>query len=133
MKKILAILLIVCMLATALAACGNKGKNKSKRSDVPDRESVGLEFELNEDESGYTVVGIGTCKDTALVIPKTYNGLPVTSIGPDAFYYCDRLTSINYGGTKAQWSAIPKGSYWDLNTGSYTVTCTDGVLTKAKG
>ena len=54
-------------------------------------------------------------------------------IGDYAFRYCDSLTSINYGGTKEQWSEISKGYLWDLDIGSYTVTCTDGVITKAEG
>lgn len=29
-----------------------------------------------------------------------------------------------------QWKGISKGAYWNNNTGSYIVTCTDGVLDK---
>ena len=32
--------------------------------------------------------------------------------------------------TDAQWSAISFGSYWNTNTGDYTVTCTDGTVDK---
>ena len=56
--------------------------------------SEGLEYELNEDGKGYAVTGIGTCKDTNLIIPSTYNNLPVTSIGNSAFYNCGGLASI---------------------------------------
>lgn len=48
--------------------------------------SEGLTYTLNEDNKSYSVTGIGTCKDTDLVIPATYKGLPVTDIGDEAFY-----------------------------------------------
>ena len=54
--------------------------------------SEGLEFSLVGD--GYTVTGIGSCTDTDIVIPYTYNGLPVTAIGYGAFDYCDNITSV---------------------------------------
>ena len=56
--------------------------------------SEGLEYELNDDEASYSVKGIGTCTDTDVVIPYTYEGLPVTSIGAFAFKRCSSLTSI---------------------------------------
>ena len=58
------------------------------------KESQGLEFELNEDQISYTVVGMGTCTDNDLIIPATYNSLPVTSIGIEAFKDCINLTSV---------------------------------------
>ena len=45
--------------------------------------SKGLSYKLVNGE--YTVTGIGTCKDLDVVIPKTYNGKPVTGIGEYAF------------------------------------------------
>lgn len=51
--------------------------------------SEGLEFELNDDEKGYSLAGIGTCTDKNVVIPASYNGLPVTRIAMDALYDCD--------------------------------------------
>ena len=62
--------------------------------EVPSEPSEGLEFTLNDDGVSYSVTGIGTCTDTDLVIPSTYNGLPVTSIGWHAFNSCTSLTSI---------------------------------------
>ena len=56
--------------------------------------SRGLEFALNDDGESYSVVGIGACTDTDIVIPTMYKDLPVTSIGPNAFYYCSSLTSV---------------------------------------
>ena len=92
MKKLLAILLVICMLATVLAACSDKDKDKDDNWFVED--SVGLTYQLNEDGLGYTVIDIGTCTDTDLVIPKSYNGLPVTGIGERAFYCCSSLKSV---------------------------------------
>ena len=53
---------------------------------------------------------------TSVVIPDS-----VTTIGSYAFRDCSSLTSIYYTGTKAEWNAITKGSYWDYATGAYTV------------
>ena len=53
----------------------------------------------------------------------------VTSIGEGIFRNCSGLTSIFFQGTKAQWSVIAKYCS-DSTTGNYTVTCTDGVLSK---
>ncbi len=54
----------------------------------------GLAYRLNGDGESYTVTGIGTFTGTDLVIPGTYLGKPVTSIGNHAFYNCSALTSI---------------------------------------
>ena len=57
--------------------------------------------EVNGDPLTYEVVGdtvtIKDCKETAsgaLVIPATYDGKPVTSIGSWAFWKCTSLTSV---------------------------------------
>ena len=57
--------------------------------------SVGLKYSLNTDEKGYTVVGIGYCEDTDLVIPATYRGLPVTAIGSKAFESVRSFKSVS--------------------------------------
>ena len=54
----------------------------------------------------------------------------VTSIGNQAFSFC-KLSTINYSGTKAQWKSITKGRNWNMQSGAYTVRCTDGDLKKA--
>ena len=44
-----------------------------------------LEFTLNETQDAYILSGRGTCTRTVIIVPATYQGLPVTQIGPDAF------------------------------------------------
>mgnify|MGYP003296919730 CR=1 FL=1 len=72
-KKLLSIFTVICTLF-CLCSCGND-RTPSK----------GLEFELNEDESSYTLLSYGDCKDSSVVIPEEYKGLPVTAIGSYAF------------------------------------------------
>lgn len=55
--------------------------------------SIGLSYELNADGS-YTVVGLGTCTDSHVVIPKYYEDAKVTAIGRRAFYDCATITEI---------------------------------------
>lgn len=71
-------------------------------------ESDGLTFALNDDGNSYKVTGIGDCTDTDLFIPETYNNLPVTSIGDQAFRSCESLESI----------AIPDGV---ISIGDYAI------------
>lgn len=90
--------------------------------------SEGLEYILiNDDE--YEVCSIGKCEDTQIIIPSTYEGKPVTSIGCNAFYdnqnltevvipasiksinewaftFCDNLTKVNYLGSIDEWAQI---------------------------
>ena len=56
--------------------------------------SKGLEFTLSENGEEYSVSGIGECTDLDIVIPSTYQGLPVTSIDPTAFYEIKTITSV---------------------------------------
>ena len=56
--------------------------------------SEGLRYTLINNNAEYEVSGIGTCSATYVVIPSTYNGKPVTSIGNHAFSNCHSLTSI---------------------------------------
>lgn len=56
--------------------------------------SVGLTFSLNEDGASYSVSSMGSCTDTEVSIPNTYNGLPVTEIDGSAFQYQTSLKSL---------------------------------------
>lgn len=61
--------------------------------DILDNYSKGLAYTLNEDGESYSVTGLGTCTNTNLIIPASYEGKPVTSIGNEAFKNCKSLTS----------------------------------------
>ena len=112
----------------------------------------GLQYTLNSDGQSYSCDGIGTATDMNIVIAKEYNGLPVTTVGdeafsgcsglisitiPDgvisigdyAFYFCSGLKTIEFKGTIAQWNAISKGYNWKYNVpSSCEVKCTDGTI-----
>ncbi len=62
---------------------------------------------------------------TSITIPNS-----VRRISSGVFRKCTSLTRINYTGTKAQWNAIEKSSDWNLNTGNYTIYCTNGTIRK---
>lgn len=56
--------------------------------------SQGLSFELNPDGNSYILVDIGDCTDVDIVIPRYYNGKPVTKIGDGAFMNNGNINSV---------------------------------------
>ena len=96
---------------TYTCACGD-----SYKADFTKYYSHGFGLEFNEDKTGYILMRIGYCDDKDIVIPPTYEGVPiiaigdgvfgtkeitsvtipdtVTSIGEGAFFYCPNLTSV---------------------------------------
>lgn len=58
------------------------------------RFTSGLSYELTDDETGYTVTGIGEATDTDIVIAPTYNGKPVVAISGKAFRNNTKITSV---------------------------------------
>lgn len=56
--------------------------------------SEGLEYSLQADGKSYSVVGVGTCKDELIIIPKKYNGKPVAKIEGSAFYNYKRIVNV---------------------------------------
>lgn len=54
----------------------------------------------------------------------------VTLISNGVFYGCNTLTEIAYGGKRESWDSIRKLSFWDSETGNYTVHCSDGDIQK---
>ncbi len=91
-KKILSILITIfalCICMFSLTACGEDEKQPTS-----ELTSEGLEYVLIDSDTHYEVRDIGTCTDVDIIIPTTYNGKPVTSIGSSAFYNCETLASI---------------------------------------
>jgi hypothetical protein len=58
--------------------------------------AVQAQFDFTTNDGSITITGYTTVDPTVLDIPDTINGLPVTSIGEDAFYGCWTLTSDGY-------------------------------------
>ncbi len=54
----------------------------------------GLSYALNEDGASYSVMSTGNSKATDILIPSTYEGLPVTEIADMAFYSDSEITII---------------------------------------
>ena len=64
------------------------------------------------------------CKSLeSVVIPEG-----VTEIGDGAFEGYESLTSLEFGGTRAQWEAIDRGYDWQIGVLAETVKCTDGEV-----
>ena len=105
-KRFFILIALVCCLVLAagiLAACNN-GESTQTGGQTPGGQTPGgqtpggegieparLIFEKTE--NGYSVTGYEGAP-TVVVIPETYEGLPVTSIGAGAFYNCSGLTSV---------------------------------------
>lgn len=56
--------------------------------------SQGLKYKSIENGNAYAVIGIGSCKDSSIIIPSVYNGKPVTVIESRAFENYISLVSI---------------------------------------
>ena len=88
MKKIISGLLLAVLVLSCLATLPalRLKANAAGESD--------LTFTLNSTKDGYIVSNCATTASGELMIPATYNGLPVTEIGSSAFHGCSRLTAV---------------------------------------
>lgn len=79
------------------AICRICGNPVSEEYDYVETEPIpnpsGLSFRLRED-SFYFVIGRGECRDSEIVIPAEYNGLPVTGILANSFAGQSDITSV---------------------------------------
>ena len=85
--------------------------------------SDGLLYALNEDGASYALISIGTCTDTVIDIPSSYNGYPVTSIGYGAFQGSN-ITSVTMPN-----SIVQIGSNAFKNCSNLASVCLSASLT----
>ncbi|MBQ9728102.1 MAG: leucine-rich repeat domain-containing protein [Clostridia bacterium] len=62
----------------------------SKKDSTP---SEGLAYKLAKDGASYIVTGMGECTDKNVIIPQTYNGLPVTAVGEEFVYTTEAVAA----------------------------------------
>ena len=117
MKKRVLYILIAIILLAAIFAAGLYGAGEE------------LSFSLNSSGNGYTVTGIGTCRDKDIVIPSTYEGLPVTAIATRAFEQKKEITSITIPDSI---TSIGEFSFSGC-TGLKTVVLSESLKTMGKG
>lgn len=60
---------------------------------------------------------------TSITIPSG-----ITRLYDLTFVGCEKLKTIDFKGTKAQWNAIPKDESWDFSLRNCTLKCTDGDI-----
>ncbi len=77
----------------AVAECG---REDCTVTDTQPDGALYLEYELNNDETGYIITGIGEFSGNDLIILSGYNNKPVVSIGNWAFDGCDKLEYTEY-------------------------------------
>ncbi|MBR2927478.1 MAG: leucine-rich repeat domain-containing protein [Clostridia bacterium] len=65
-----------------------------KETQIIEKLPPNLVYTLNADGESYSVTGIGLWNQPTLVIPDSYENLPITNIGDSAFSGCRSLTSI---------------------------------------
>lgn len=89
--KVLALILSIITLASIVCGCTSTSSSPETEP-TEKRPSKGLEISVGE--NACFVFGIGDCKDSDILIPSEYEGLPVTTIADHAFNSCWGMTSI---------------------------------------
>lgn len=132
MLLVLALLASTCLVSCRRDAAHHQSNGStdgssadSLQNSTPIKYSEGLEYKLSEDRTYMILCGIGSCKDTTIAIPPTYNDLPVkeiengafgvrlldntsyireviipdsvVKIGADAFHNCEYLSKVHIG------------------------------------
>ncbi len=77
MKRYISLILLVTIILTSFAVPAS----------AIGTDEINFTYELNEDGKSYTLVKAPLITRHTVVIPSTYNGLPVTAIGKNAFEF----------------------------------------------
>ena len=103
-RFLLTLLVVSLIVLTSILACScfggfesssNSGGAESTANQFATTPSQGLEYEENRD--GYAVLSKGSCTDTKIFIPDTYNGKPVYGVFAQAFRDDKTITSVKFG------------------------------------
>ncbi len=90
-------------------ACSRCGYTSD--SNVTYTEALHVKYQLNEEGTAYIVESLdNSCTDQEIAIPRFYEGLPVTSIGEDAFYQCNGFESVTIPDSV---TSIGGGAFWE--------------------
>lgn len=71
-------------------------ENKTATAHFVDYYSEGLSY-VRDGLGNYELTGIGTCTDTDIIVPATYEGVPVARVGYAAFENNTQITSVCFG------------------------------------
>ena len=90
---------------------------------IPEGEGTkGLEYQINDDLLTYTVVGFGKVTDEHIVIPSTYNDMPVVAFAPKGYGYTYKSVVIPDSVTVLGEYAFYSWSYLESVTLSKNIT-----------
>ena len=116
MKQILAFALAILLCFCAFSGC--------EKQEKPGANSTDFTFKLNDNGNGYALAAYsGT--DVNVIIPNSYEGLPVTEIYTNAFYQNPTVKSITVPGTITEITSYTFSGCVALETVSFQ----DGVTT----
>ena len=89
--------------------CQRYGCTETGKKAIPATGTKGLNFSLTDDGKGYSV-SKGDVTDSVIIIPASHNGLPVTSIGEEAFQDCLSLECATFA-AGSQLKTIGSGAF----------------------
>lgn len=92
---IAALCLFILPACTTDTGSSNDDENGQPTDNYTDEKNANLEFELNDDGTGYIVSGLKSNAADSFDIPATYNKLPVTGIKDWLFHNCTKIKSIS--------------------------------------